>query len=270
MIAVSNLHELADDRWFAGVDDSSQSESGVLSFKSESKPVGSVLVDRGRVCWAFGPTPSLDRFISNVVDHSPLSAAALRSLLVRCRSQRLPLWDTLLNEQALSDAILRDAVKDHCVDAFMQIDAAKPTERQWKPRAPLRARYGLPMIELVSEVATRRVPDAAAAVCQEVEKLAARGVSAMAFVDGLPYCPKGLSLSWTEVMELYGWATGFLEAAKAAVHNGRALITRSDQGFVLLAPRDRVLYLALGEPQLLGRAVSALSDALVDATHAPR
>lgn len=257
MVGNSYLDELAADSWLIGLDSSGRSESGILFLESEGRAVGSILFERGRVCWALGPDPSLDPFVEKIASRSELSQSALRTRLARCRMQRLPIWETLLAEEGLSDAILRDAVREHCVDVFLQIEREQPSERRWLERPELGARYAIPMVELVSEVAKRRIPAIAADVCRNLDQLAERGLGTMAFVDGLPHCPKNLTLSWPEMVELYHWATDELAAARRITER-RVLIARSELGCVVLAPRGRVLYVAFCEAHHLGRLLAAV------------
>lgn len=255
----SYMSELVFDNWLHQLEAMSPSKSGVLFFEREAEVVGSVLFERGRVCWAVGTNRTLAPFLERVAIRSKLSSTALRSILEHCRSDHRPIWDTLLAIDAISDSILRDAIREHCADVLLQIESLRPTRRHWMDRAALGSRYGIPLLELISDLAGKRIPSAIEKIDQNLETLSDRGIWSVAFVDGLPRCHKRVKASWLELVELQRWAEGLLDTADRFADRN-AIVVQADDGFIVIAQRGRTVYVTMGEPQQLGRILNALPD----------
>lgn len=108
--------------------------AGELVIRRGGERVGSIYVERGRVCWA--AARGLARRLSDLLaerTRPPLDRAAMEALFVRGREERRPLGELLVGTGLLDPDDLCDALLRHSAESFVELGRA-PSLVTWSRR----------------------------------------------------------------------------------------------------------------------------------------
>jgi hypothetical protein len=192
--------------------------------------VGTVLVERGRVCWAVAS--SMRRRLTDIMRNQrdpPLPAEDLERIYAECVEAGKPLGETLLERGIVSESGLRSALRQHSAEAIALL-SFPPKEFTWKPRraASYDPRFTFTASELmVSLGALVDVSAARAARLRLRQALAGTG-SGAGFIDAgktpVPVAAEQEDQISVENLRMLGeWLHGFRQARGGWVDERRGV-----------------------------------------------
>lgn len=118
------LHQILDR-----VEAMGPSETGALVIGPRDAPLGTVLIELGRVCWA--ATPRLRRRLTDLLlerTAHPLERALMEATFRRCRREGKPLGEVLVAAEMVTRDRLREALFLHSSEALVQMVATESEE----------------------------------------------------------------------------------------------------------------------------------------------
>ncbi|MAQ19678.1 MAG: hypothetical protein CMN30_33355 [Sandaracinus sp.] len=154
--------------------------TGALVCEVDGRQLGSVLLERGRVCWAV--TRSTRRRLSDLLleRSSDLTRVQLEAVYRLCRARSIPLGEELVRRGFVSPRQLREALVEHTSEALVHMAEADRATYRWVPhRTPTYSpKYTFDNLELtlrIGRMIHQERSDAAEA------RLAALGFPGVAF-----------------------------------------------------------------------------------------
>lgn len=100
------------------IEELAPTESGLLSFGSA--PIGGIFVERGRVCWV--AACGLERRLCDLLrSYASIDPSELERVSERCRSQGVPLGQTLVAEGLLRPSELEGALRHHSAECLLDL-----------------------------------------------------------------------------------------------------------------------------------------------------
>jgi len=97
--------------------------NGALLVGPREKPAGTILVEANRVCWC-GAANMSRRLRDILQSHCGVSISErnLDAVYARCRSERKPLGEALVESGLISPSQIRAAIKQHTVESMIAVD----------------------------------------------------------------------------------------------------------------------------------------------------
>ena len=207
-----------------GIEDLSSASTGALVFGAHGKPEGTILVEKGRICWAM--TARMGHRLTDILRSRldpEVGPSALEAIVRRCRDEGTPLGETLVASSLISSEGLREALRQHTSEAILFLAQRGGAPPAWLAHRKHRydARFTFSPAELLASVGAVCLPDLAEQSRAEMERLLRSvgssgggvaftwvGVSATLF----PICEiHGASFSVRETVDLGQWAARMLE-----------------------------------------------------------
>jgi hypothetical protein len=108
--------------------------TGAFVCGDTAEAAGSVLVERGRVCWAVAN--SMRRRLTDIMRFQrepPLAAEELEQVYADCRKAGRPLGEVLLERGIVTEVGLRSALRQHSAEAIALL-SFPPRRCVWQPR----------------------------------------------------------------------------------------------------------------------------------------
>jgi hypothetical protein len=165
------------------VDELPEGATGELVFGEGGEPVGSVFIERGRVCWAAarGLGQRLIDILARTSGRS-LDPAVVESVYRRCREARVPFGEKLVEEGFISRDELRKALLRHTLESCAVL-AERQGRTRWLPRAHggYSAAFTYSTIELLVTTGAMLDASRAEAARRELERVGGTGVRGAAF-----------------------------------------------------------------------------------------
>jgi hypothetical protein len=209
-----------------GIEDLSAASTGALVFTAQGRTEGTILVEKGRICWA--ATARMGHRLTDILRSRldpEVGPRALEEIVRRCRDEGTPLGETLVASSLISSDSLREALRQHTSEAILFLAQRSGEPPTWLPHRKHRydARFTFSPAELLASVGAVCLPDLAEQSRAEMDKLLRAvgkggggggvaftwvGVSATLF----PICEiHGANFSVRETVDLGVWATRMLE-----------------------------------------------------------
>lgn len=107
--------------------------TGALCFRTGSRDLGAILVERGRVCWAISAATRMR--LSDILRFQaspPLSPEVIEAVFQTCRAHGKPLGEYLVQQGLLTASAFRASLRQHTAEAIVEI-ARTSTNHYWKP-----------------------------------------------------------------------------------------------------------------------------------------
>jgi hypothetical protein len=205
------------------------SSSGALLLGEREQPLGLIVVERNRVCWA--AAAGMSRRLRDILlsyCQVPLSDGELDALYARCRDERRQLGETLVAEGVVSAEQMRAAMKQHTVESLLALDAtfAASDEGEWPLTWVERSGCGynpsftFGAAEVLAAVGAGALDETTAElVADHLDTLACAHCAGAAFAcdeEGTPIVVGVLTALWLpldELLDLCEWATAALAAS---------------------------------------------------------
>lgn len=109
--------------------------TGAFFYGDPKDPVGTVLLDEGRVCWAVAR--GMRHRLTDLLREESVSAvdeAKIKSIYNVCRQERRPLASALVEEGVVSHEGFRNVIRRHTTEAMLEIGATGEQRRSWIER----------------------------------------------------------------------------------------------------------------------------------------
>lgn len=250
----------------AAIDELGPDATGELVVESPDGPRGSVFVESGRICWAAaaGLAPRLTELLAA---RANLSAERMEALFRKCRAERLPIGEHLVECGALSADDLRSALLQHTLESMARL-CSRDAEAAFVPRAGkgYRPKFTFATLELVAALGAQEHAAVAADVRVHMRELLGDGIWSAAYVRPPTVGPPRLVVfegSSTSVRSILGygkWGATMLDVA-GALDPERPLVcaTREVQGVVstlVLFARGPAFVVAETGPHGLARVLA--------------
>lgn len=225
------------------------------------RPVGLVLMEGGRVCWAL--SQGLEQRLTDLlVEQQGLARSLVETIYRDCRERRLTLAEGFVARGALSRQAFERVMMQHTAEAFRGLARLRPTDAQWLPHR--RGGYEPSVSFAVGRVLAHAVCLSSGVDAEALERELAAGVGerdwAVAFgresslplgVVGEP--PGGVD----ELLDLGRWAHGAFGTATQAGLSPRALTASMSGGTLMAAEQcERIVVTWSQEPTALARFFS--------------
>jgi hypothetical protein len=208
--------------------------SGALLVGPVRQPVGTILVEANRVCWA--AAAGMSRRLRDLLRSrcgALISEAMLDALYARCRLERQPLGEALVASGLVSSDDMRATIKQHTAESLVALDAALlRTVRDEAVEWPLtwiahagrgyNPRYTFSVAEVLIAAGALSVDETTAElVTDHLQALAGTSMAAIAFCnDGdvaggpvLVAAAMTVAMPVQELIELATWADAALAAS---------------------------------------------------------
>lgn len=106
--------------------------AGALLIGARERPLGTILVESNRICWAAaaGMSRRLRDILRNLCGVA-ISERNLDAIYARCRLERQPLGEALVASGLVSPERMREAIKQHTIESLLALDAAL-TSSVWR------------------------------------------------------------------------------------------------------------------------------------------
>ncbi len=208
--------------------------SGALLVGAGDRPVGTILVESNRVCWA--AAAGMSRRLRDLLRRrcgASISESMLDAIYARCRLERQPLGEALVATGLVSTEDMRATIKQHTVESLVTLDAAllratNDAVRDWPMTWVAHAgcgynpAYTFSVTEiLVAAGALSQDEMTAELVADHLQMLAGEGVAAIAFYGAgdlagdpvLVASSTSVAMPVRELIELATWADAALAAS---------------------------------------------------------
>lgn len=138
--------------------------TGALIFGDIGHPVGSILLEHGRVCWVF--CVGMGRRLTDILRHQqdpPLDAVVVEEVYRRCLELRTPLGEALVTAGIVTPSGLRSALRQHNAEALAQLALGWPMSSCWVDHKRQRydAQYTFSPAEILVSIGELSSPDLA-------------------------------------------------------------------------------------------------------------
>ena len=227
-----------------GIESLSTSSTGALVFGPPGRPVGTILIEQGRICWAAAAKLGyrLTDILRSRVNPS-FGPTALEEIVRRCRDEGTPLGEALVADGLLSSDGLRDALRQHTSEAILSL-SQNGEDPSWVAHRRQRydARFTFSPSEVLASAGAACLPELAELARRQIEGTLRPESSGVAFTwVGLsaalfPICEvRGEALSARETVELGLWATRMLELPLMLRSVPKLVVTFGAKGDALVA-----------------------------------
>lgn len=208
-------------------------DSGLLSFGSPA--AGGIFVEQGRICWV--AKRGLGQRLRDLLQLSGrIDSAELDRISERCRGEGKPLGQTLVEEGLLKPAELEQALRQHSAECLLAL-CREPLSTRWTSRMDrgYSPRFTFCAEELLLDAVGLLFPEAQRAAQAELQRLAARGHRAAAFVfDPAHECLLPLAAVGAPGLEallsLGQWATSMPMVSRELAAEPTFSLAATDQG----------------------------------------
>jgi hypothetical protein len=252
------------------------SATGAYMFGPTGRPTGTILVERGRVCWAGAAqmghrlTDILRRRIDKGVE-----PGALEEIVRRCRLESTPLGEALVASGLLSSDGLRDALRQHTSEAILHLGQAAADSPTWLAHRRQRydARFTFSPAELLASVGAACMPELAEAARREMQATLSHGGGGLAFTwIGASDAPfpifemRTSKLTVSDTIRLADWGAHMRETESVIRAVPRVVVTRSAHGDSMITwATGQVIYVVICQSpsslaHVLGKRVRASPD----------
>jgi hypothetical protein len=222
---------------FALVDELGPSAVGEIVLGADDGARGAVFVERGRVCWAaaHGLAPRLTELLIGRASIPPLE---MEGVFRRCKAERKPLGEHLIQIGALAPVDLREALMQHTVES-LRLLCQTPACATWFPRPGngYSPKFTFTTAELLVHAGAERNRDIASAIRPILTGTFDDGDWAAAFVRNPNYAfPEpiatfGTPASSTRALVRLGkWAASVLDVIAAFNDEGALLALARPNG----------------------------------------
>jgi hypothetical protein len=194
---------------WASCDEVAARPSGALLFGATDRPLGIILLERGRICWAVAPGRSrlLPHLLAEGLDVE--ARARLDRLAAECRRAGVPLGPRLVEDGVVTQERLRAGLLRHTVESLLAIAEVESGPPSWVAH---RAGGYHPATTFAPAEVFARAASAAAGVDHaqaqaSLEAIAAGDGAAAAFLDATPVAALADDdFALAEVEALRDWA----------------------------------------------------------------
>ncbi|MCK6586281.1 MAG: hypothetical protein HUU21_39365 [Polyangiaceae bacterium] len=190
------------------------SATGALIFGPLDNPIGLILIENGRVCWARADVMigRLGELLRARLDPGA-NSNELASLVQRCRAEGRSIGDALVSGGLVSSDGFRDALLQHTAEAVLALAGREGEPPAWVARAkPFGARFSFSSVELLVSAGAAWAPGQADEARSEMERMLRLGGFGVAFAQvsgssGLVPIgeAQGSKLTLSEAIELGAW-----------------------------------------------------------------
>ncbi len=245
--------------------------SGALLVGEAGEEVGSILVDRGRICWAASGEMA-SRLTSLLCQQAepPISTKALEGLYRECRETKTPVLRFLVQRGVVKPDILKRVLRQHCAEAIALLSSASggalpPVRWEPRPERPFDAEHSFTPLQILTTIGALFSPDCAQRARSWLRMAVSDadcGVIFMQAQEGL--FPIGIQgrdpLRIVNVLELGSWAHGTLDVAAGLAGNVPLVSGAAGGGATVITwKRSEVVYLVFpGDSRSYARLVSRL------------
>lgn len=211
--------------------------TGALHVTEESpghEPLGSILVEGGRVCWAVAS--GMNRRLTDIIRHQtspPLERATVEDVYRRCRLQGKPFGEYLVSSGLVSTDGLRRALRQHTGEALAMLSRAGGTSVEWRDHPGRRydARFTFHAGELLVALGALRSYPKAADVNARLQAVLDGSAAGAAFVRSadmallLPVAAVkvGAQVRVPDFLDLGRWAAGILDLCECFSPNRKVV-----------------------------------------------
>jgi len=167
-----------------------EAATGALVFGPAARPVGTVLVEDGRICWAV--TAGMNRRLTDLLraqTSPPLSAEAIQQVYQKCRNDDVPLGEALVVSGLVTPDGLRAALREHTAEAIGHLSELPTVACAWNPHKNRRydARYTFSPAEILIALESRNQPGLTETIQEDLEQVMAPGSLGFCFARATPY-----------------------------------------------------------------------------------
>jgi hypothetical protein len=161
--------------------------AGAFVFGPDERPVGTILVEGGRICWAI--SRKMRRRLSDIVRHrsgESVTSRSLEEIYEHCRTTGEPFGQRLVSSRILTAAELRKALEEQMAEAFAGLLDEAAHEPRWVPRLghPYDAQFTFSSAEVLSFVGELRWGPVAAEAREELHRSLENGGIGVAAIAG--------------------------------------------------------------------------------------
>jgi hypothetical protein len=226
-----------------------RSARGALMVETREEAIGTILIEKNRVCW--GAAPGMSGRLRDILRshcRKTVRADELEAVYERCKRDSQPLTETLADCGLVAPDQLRAAIKQHTVESLLTVDATVASlcgssVRQWPMRwidhagPGYNPRYTFGAVEVLEAAGVQRLDQAEADVMiDHLEAFADPRSALIAFSfqpDGTPLfvgAPTDLSLDLRDLIDLTTWAEAALGASAGFSPEVAHAVTRKADG----------------------------------------
>ncbi len=258
-------------RLLAQTEELAADATGGLLYAASGAPVGSVLIEAGRICWI--AAKGLNRRLSGLlmVGASEADRERFESIFEWCREKGAPLGETLLQHRLVDEAGLREAILRHSAESLLSL-APVANEVQWVEHQRRRydARFTFCATELFVTAAALVLPEEARAGRAHLERVlrgSGAGIAIVKHPESGPVCVAQVrgdhwSVSMLERLASYAALAYDLLDSVSPEHGAMTIGATLDTGLTVWRHED-LLYVSAtedaGHPSL---RVASLSGTL--------
>lgn len=209
--------------------------TGAVVLGPQGQPVGTILVEQGRICWAAaaGMTRRLTDLLRSRTS-PPLPAHIIEAVYERCRREGVPLGEALVAAGIVEPAGLRAALLQHTAEAVRSLASAAPTEA-WIPhqRSHYDARFTFEAAEIWAAVGALACPAEAAwarTVLDAIVEDLAYGLAALPGRQGMVAVARAGDATLRELVALGSWGAHAIDVAEAFASRSLVSATADEGG----------------------------------------
>lgn len=238
--------------------------SGAWRFSSEAGR-GSVLLERGRVCWAMS-TGATRRLTEILCERHGLDPAHVNQVFHRCRAEQRPVGQTLVEEGLVAADQLADALRAHTTETMLILANMGPLHADWLPHrgGSYQPQFTFGRASMLADVAALGWGVDVAAAAVRLAAVLPPGTPGMAIVDkpgapALPVVTVGLEGASTEdLLVTAAWATTAVRRAPSG-RPAQLCAALGPGGGVVAWQDDLVCAALLEHPSDLPRVLARLT-----------
>lgn len=254
------------ERLLQDLDRLSERATGALVFGDSQQHQGTVLLERGRLCWAMARRMGkrLTDLLARQSD-PPVSEAVLEEVYQRCRRERAPLGEELVRSGHVTSEGLHRALRQHTAEALAVLAETPGLPMHWIDRSAqtYNPRFTFSPAELLVELGALTQRSLSVKAQEELAAALVGGGQGVAFLRATgapqPFACFGLEdLTVEGVLGLGRWALGSADVAGALSERRDVVCALDEAGAGLLTwSTDGVLYAAVcADPSTFACAVS--------------
>lgn len=221
--------------------------TGALIFEKDTRSLGLVLLEKGKICWASTPH-TRNRLTGLLIERSkkPLTRGDVESVYAHCRKSGQPLLQALALTCDLEESELLEALCQHSVEALRELSMLNVSGR-FLPHQ--QDSFGATYSFDFSELYVRMCSDAALEERRRAKALLRQVISeegfALAFADKHDEAPLAVAgnnwLRLTDLAELSDWARSTIEIGGVLGDSASVVLSSPTRDSVLLWRCDELL-----------------------------
>ncbi|MBL9027550.1 MAG: hypothetical protein JNL21_35490 [Myxococcales bacterium] len=258
----------AATRLLARIEELASDATGALVFASRTEPVGTILLEGGRICWI--GAKGLGRRLTDLLTERSggLGREQVEDVFGWCSRTGSPLGEALIESGLLGPDGLREALSRHSAESLLLI-APHAEQVQWLSHKHRRydARFTFRAFDLLLAAGAATAPELAATATAHLERILRGGGAGIALArDDAEklVCVGGLRCgdwSVTSVERLASYAGMAVDLADFVAPSHEAMAVGQPSGASLTIWRhDEIVYVAVGaDTSLLPLKVASLS-----------